>query len=175
MNATKILLAAALCTCASLSLAAQVTVTMRLIDSNGIGKSVGTVRIEDSMDGGLVMLPKLNGLSPGPHGFHMHESASCEPMEKEGKKVAGLAAGGHYDPDKTGKHEGPAGKGHMGDLPALVADAKGLASERLMAPRLKVADLMGRSLMAHEGGDNYSDEPKPLGGGGARIVCGVVK
>ncbi|MBF9200908.1 superoxide dismutase, partial [Acinetobacter baumannii] len=24
-------------------------------------------------------------------------------------------------------------------------------------------------------GDNYSDSPLPLGGGGARIACGVIK
>ena len=43
------------------------------------------------------------------------------------------------------------------------------------APRLKVADLKGKSLMIHAGGDNYSDTPAPLGGGGARAACGVVK
>jgi Cu-Zn family superoxide dismutase len=26
----------------------------------------------------------------------------------------------------------------------------------------------------HAGGDNYADEPQPLGGGGARTACGVV-
>jgi Cu-Zn family superoxide dismutase len=40
--------------------------------------------------------------------------------------------------------------------------------------RLGVDDLRGHALMIHEGGDNYSDQPKPLGGGGARIACGVV-
>ena len=35
-------------------------------------------------------------------------------------------------------------------------------------------DVSGRALMIHEGGDNYADEPKPLGGGGARIACGVI-
>jgi Cu-Zn family superoxide dismutase len=45
----------------------------------------------------------------------------------------------------------------------------------LTAPRLKVADAEGRALMIHAGGDNYSDQPKPLGGGGARIACGVVE
>jgi superoxide dismutase, Cu-Zn family len=29
--------------------------------------------------------------------------------------------------------------------------------------------------MIHSGGDNYSDAPAPLGGGGARIACGVIK
>jgi Cu-Zn family superoxide dismutase len=45
----------------------------------------------------------------------------------------------------------------------------------LLAPRLKLADIKGRSLMIHAGGDNYSDTPAPLGGGGARAACGVVK
>ncbi|HAQ86214.1 MAG TPA: superoxide dismutase [Cu-Zn] SodC1, partial [Pseudomonas sp.] len=44
------------------------------------------------------------------------------------------------------------------------------------APRLKsLGDLKGHALMVHEGGDNYSDEPKPLGGGGARVACGVIE
>jgi Cu-Zn family superoxide dismutase len=28
--------------------------------------------------------------------------------------------------------------------------------------------------MLHAGGDNHSDHPAPLGGGGARIACGVI-
>lgn len=28
--------------------------------------------------------------------------------------------------------------------------------------------------MVHAGGDNYADDPKPLGGGGARIACGSI-
>jgi Cu/Zn superoxide dismutase len=38
-----------------------------------------------------------------------------------------------------------------------------------------VAEIRGRSIMVHTGGDNYSDTPAPLGGGGARIACGVIK
>jgi Cu-Zn family superoxide dismutase len=29
--------------------------------------------------------------------------------------------------------------------------------------------------MVHAGGDNYSDQPKPLGGGGDRIACGLIR
>jgi Cu/Zn superoxide dismutase len=43
------------------------------------------------------------------------------------------------------------------------------------APHLTVAEIRGRSIMVHTGGDNYSDTPAPLGGGGARIACGVIK
>jgi Cu-Zn family superoxide dismutase len=50
----------------------------------------------------------------------------------------------------------------------------GTATGTVLAPRLKLKDVIGHSLMIHEGGDNYSDTPKKLGGGGARIACGSV-
>jgi Cu-Zn family superoxide dismutase len=54
--------------------------------------------------------------------------------------------------------------------------ADGTDSETLVAPRITdVNVLKGHSLMIHAGGDNYSDQPKPLGGGGARIACGVIQ
>lgn len=157
---------------ASVALADKLTVKMHLIDEKGEGKSIGTVQLEDGKNG-LVIRPNLTGLPPGERGFHVHEKPDCGPGEKDGKRQAGLAAGGHYDPQKTGKHEGPKGQGHLGDLPALKVNEKGEAKGELVAPRLKVADVKGRSLMIHEGGDNYSDQPRPLGGGGGRIACGV--
>ena len=39
----------------------------------------------------------------------------------------------------------------------------------------RIAALRGKSVMIHGGGDNYSDQPAPLGGGGARIACGVIE
>jgi Cu-Zn family superoxide dismutase len=56
-----------------------------------------------------------------------------------------------------------------------MADASGDAKTPVVAPRLELADLLGRSLMIHAEGDNYSDAPKPLGGGGARVACGVIE
>ena len=61
----------------------------------------------------------------------------------------------------------------MGDLPALFVNADGKATQPVLAPRLKLSDLTGRSLMIHAGGDNHSDQPVAQGGGGVRIVCGV--
>lgn len=154
--------------------AADVTVTMNLINEQGVGKSIGTVTISEGPKG-LLFTPKLIDLTPGLHGFHVHQNPDCAAGMKDGKQVPGLAAGGHYDPAGTGKHEGHDGKGHLGDLPAITVGADGTASAAVTAPRLKMADLKGRSLMIHAGGDNYSDQPAPLGGGGARIACGVVK
>jgi Cu-Zn family superoxide dismutase len=50
----------------------------------------------------------------------------------------------------------------------------GIATYPVLAPRLKLTDLKGRSLMIHAGGDNHADHPQKLGGGGARIACGVI-
>lgn len=149
-----------------------VTVTMNVVDADGIGAAVGTVAVIATKYG-LVLTPDLKGLPPGLHGFHVHENASCAPAEKDGKKVPAGGAGGHYDPAKTGKHGYPWGDGHLGDLPALYVNADGVANQPVLAPRLTLADLKGHSLMVHAGGDNHDDHPMPLGGGGARIVCGV--
>lgn len=154
--------------------AAASSVTLNLVDAQGIGKAVGTVTLADSPYG-LVLTPALGGLPPGMHGFHVHENPSCAPKEKDGKMVAALAAGGHYDPTGTKKHGMPWGDGHLGDLPALFVDAEGNASYPVLAPRLKRADVKGRSIMVHVGGDNHADHPAPLGGGGARLACGVIE
>jgi Cu-Zn family superoxide dismutase len=155
--------------------AEEQVVQIHLIDSAGIiGKAIGTVEASSSQYG-TILTPNLSGLAPGLHGFHVHQNPNCGPGEKEGKKVPGLAAGGHYDPAGTGTHKGPYGNGHLGDLPALYVDADGKATHPVLAPSLKVSDLKGRALMIHAGGDNYSDYPEKLGGGGARVACGVVK
>lgn len=156
----------------------EVTVDMHLIDKTGVGAKIGTVRAFDSDNGLILQLDLAAELSPGAHGFHLHENGSCEPAMKDGEPVPGLAAGGHYDPEGTGQHRGPSGDGHLGDLPVIyvgVDEDGALAVKRpLVAPRLSVADLRGRALVIHAGGDNYRDDPAPLGGGGARVACGVV-
>jgi Cu-Zn family superoxide dismutase len=154
--------------------AEEMTIKVFLVTEQGVGKEIGTVTASDSKYG-LILTPQLNDLAAGLHGFHVHAKPDCSHAMMEGKPVAGFAAGGHYDPTNTGKHEGPYGNGHLGDLPALYITTDGKATLPVLAPRLRVADIKGRSLMIHAGGDNYSDIPAMLGGGGARVACGVVK
>lgn len=165
--------AALLLAATSTAFAATLHVTMKKVDQNGVDEILGTVEFQDTARG-LKIRPNLSGLSEGQHGFHVHENASCQPEEKDGKKVPALAAGGHFDPQQTGRHEGPRGEGHLGDLPVLYVNRDGTATRDAYATRLKTSDLQGRSVVIHAGGDNYSDEPAPLGGGGARVACGVV-
>lgn len=154
--------------------AADKSVTMHAINEDGVGKIIGTLRLKDS-EQGLIIATDLAELTPGEHGFHIHENPNCDAKEKDGKKVAGLGAGGHYDPAHSGKHQGPIGAGHAGDLPALIVAADGSAKGEVVAPRLRIVDVTDRTVIIHAGSDNYSDSPKPLGGGGARIACGVIE
>ncbi|WP_423599888.1 superoxide dismutase [Cu-Zn] SodC [Roseateles sp. MS654] len=155
-------------------LAAEATVTLKVATPQGDGGAVGTVTMEDTKYG-LVFTPKLTGLPPGLHGFHVHVNPSCAPADKDGKPSPAEAAGGHFDPKKSGKHGEPWGDGHLGDLPPLYVNGEGEATQPVLAPRLKLADVKGHALMVHAGGDNHADHPAPLGGGGARIACGVIQ
>jgi Cu/Zn superoxide dismutase len=94
--------------------------------------------------------------------------------EKDGVMVPALAAGGHFDPKETKQHGEPWGDGHLGDLPPLTVATDGTSVSPVHAPRLRLSDVRHRSLMVHAGGDNHSDHPMPLGGGGARVACGVI-
>jgi Cu-Zn family superoxide dismutase len=170
----KTILAAAALTLCGMAQADSV-VQMNLVDESGTGKAVGQVTISETPYG-LVFSPSLSGMPAGQHGFHVHENPSCAAKEKDGKMVPALAAGGHFDPKDTKHHGSPWGDGHMGDLPPLFVDASGNSNGPVLAPRLKtLADVKGRALMIHAGGDNHSDHPAALGGGGARVVCGVIQ
>ena len=149
-------------------------VVMRAIDANGVGKIIGILKLKDTSDG-LEITPDLAELTPGAHGFHLHQNPSCEAGEKDGKKVAGLAAGGHYDPNKTGRHEGPHGFGHLGDFAILMVAQDGGSEQAVYASKLTVEDVINHSFIIHANSDNYSDTPLPLGGAGARVACGVVE
>ena len=154
----------------------RVVVTLYRVDDTGMGEAIGTLQAEDT-DYGLLLTPDLEGLEQGIRGFHVHQNPDCGPaINDDGETVPALAAGGHYDPEGSEDHHGPYDdNGHLGDMPALYFDADERATLPVLAPRLKVADLRGRALVLHAGGDNYSDDPAALGGGGARAACGVVE
>lgn len=73
----------ALIACGSAQAASE-QVTIHQVTAEGIGKSLGTVKIDETQYG-LQFTPDLQGLQPGIHGFHVHAKGSCEPGESEGK------------------------------------------------------------------------------------------
>jgi Cu-Zn family superoxide dismutase len=135
------------------------------VTAQGTAESAGTVSFRDSIYG-LIIEPSLQGLPPGPLGAHIHQNPDCGPGQDG---TPGGAAGGHYDPQSTGQHLGPYNEGHLGDLPNLLVEQDGSVKLPALAPRLKLADLAGRSLMIHAQKDDYHEHP-----GGARLYCGVI-
>lgn len=147
---------------------AAVSVPIYALSKSGDDKPVGSVVISETKYG-LLFTPHLHDLQPGLHGFHIHQNPSCGSQ--------GMDAGGHFDPAKTNQHHGPyQDDGHLGDLPVIYVSADGTANTPVLAPRLQdLKDIKQHALMIHAGGDNYSDVPKKLGGGGDRMECGVIE
>lgn len=160
--------------CASFSMAETVVVEMNLVTEEGQADKIGTIELQDT-DYGVVLTPNLTNLTPGVHGFHVHANPSCGNTAADGTKGPALGAGGHFDPNDTKKHGAPWGDGHLGDLPPLYVTADGVANTAVLAPRIKsVNEIKDKAIMVHVHGDNFADDPAPLGGGGARMACGVI-
>jgi Cu-Zn family superoxide dismutase len=117
----------------------------------------------------VAVAAQLSGLSPGAHGFHVHEKGDCSAPDA-------TSAGGHYNP--TGKPHGApdAAEHHAGDLPMLHADASGNATFTAEMSGVTVGsganDLVGKSVVVHRDVDDYKSQP--AGNSGPRIGCGVI-
>jgi len=140
---------------------AELHVPVHKISAASIGDPIGTIVLKDSADG-LMVMPGLRGLAPGMHGFHVHMNADCGPGMKDGKAVAGLAAGGHYD---HGAHKSHHGK-MKGDLPELVVAKDGTSTKMVLNRHLRTAEIAGRSIMIHAASD--AEDP------GRRVACGII-
>jgi superoxide dismutase, Cu-Zn family len=172
MNIRRVsILATLLVASTGLALAQQETVDINRISKDGVGDKIGTAVVSEGKKGVSFKI-SVKGLPAAQRGFHVHEKGDCGPGMKDGKMEAGVAAGEHYDPEGHKSHKGPQGKGHKGDLPLLKGTASGI-EQTVVAPRLNLADVKGRSIVIHEGGDNYSDNPEN-GGGKGRVACGIV-
>lgn len=119
---------------------------------------------------GLRLSGTVSGLTPGKHGFHVHEFGSCGDAGKE--------AGSHFNPHEA-KHgylpEDKLHAAHAGDFGNLEADSTGKASVDITLPGLKVSGnpfaVAGRALIIHEKEDDFS---QPLGNAGSRVGCGLI-
>jgi len=113
---------------------------------------------------------EVRGLKPGAeHGFHVHEKGDCASGD-------GMGTGGHYNP--RGMAHGRHGHGphHVGDLPALVADANGVARVQFETRALSLggdAGIVGKGLIVHRDPDDY--RAQPAGNAGPRVACGVIR
>ncbi len=151
----------------------SLTITMNRVSPSGVHEALGIIMAKPSGHG-VMLHPNLKGLTPGAHAFHVHTNPNCGPGEKDGKKVAALQAGGHYDP--SGKMHGHHGMSHKpaGDLPQIIVDSDGTASKPVTVKSLSLGQMKGRALMIHEYPENPKDPNLPKGGG-PRFACGVIQ
>ena len=149
----------------------SLTAIVRESRNDGMGDVIGIVQFRHSPYG-LIIVPNLHDLEPGPHALHIHENPDCGPSA-DGNPAG--AAGSHYDPLGSSVHAGPYQAGHLGDLPNLIVEADGTARIATLAPRPTLADIKGRALMLHAGADRYESYARHQhGAGGPRMYCGVI-
>ncbi|RMD89282.1 MAG: superoxide dismutase family protein [Calditrichaeota bacterium] len=117
---------------------------------------------------GIRVVADVEGLTPGKHGFHIHEFGDCS-------KPDATSAGGHFNPEGN-PHAGPeAAKRHVGDLGNLEADESGKAHYDRVDTHLALGgtnSIIGRAVIIHEKEDDLTSQP--TGAAGARVACGVI-
>jgi superoxide dismutase, Cu-Zn family len=127
----------------------------------------GTVTFERKPDG-MHVTADLEGLTPGEHGFHVHEYGDCSSADA-------VSAGGHFNPMHM-SHGAPTDKSrHEGDLGNLTADANGKAHLEWTDPMLSFSgaeSILGRSVIVHANADDMKSQP--AGNAGPRVACGVI-
>jgi superoxide dismutase, Cu-Zn family len=131
-------------------------------------KVSGTVTFTEEADGVRIQAD-ISGLTPGKHGFHVHEFGDCSAPDL-------ASAGGHFNPTNK-PHAGPdAAERHVGDMGNVEADASGAAKLDYVDHEISLANdqrsVIGRSVIVHAKADDLKSQP--AGDSGARIACGVI-
>lgn len=118
---------------------------------------------------GVKVVADVDGLTPGKHGFHIHEHGDCGGEDAS-------AAGAHYNPDHS-EHGGPDSRvRHVGDLGNLIADENGHAHYQRVDKVITLEgeqSIVGRSVIVHSDVDDYTTQP--AGASGSKISCGVIE
>lgn len=131
-------------------------------------KAKGVVHFTQSGDT-VKVEAMLEGLKPGPHGFHIHEKGDCSAPDFS-------SAGGHFNPGNKqhGSHE--AAEKHIGDMGNITADAKGKAKITLELSKATIGGaegILGKAVIVHEKADDFKTQP--TGNSGGRVACGVIE
>ena len=124
----------------------------------------GTILFKQ-MDGYVQVTGEVTGLTPGKHGFHIHEFGDL-------RDPKGLSTGGHFNPEGH-KHGGPEDQErHAGDLGNITANQQGMAKVNVKANGLKLHYALGRGIVVHAGEDDLMSQP--TGDAGGRVAVGVI-
>ena len=159
------LLAATLAvTLVSSASAQDATKAIAVLGSASGSKVSGTVTFTKDGDG-VKVVADVTGLTPGKHGFHVHEFGDCSASDA-------TSAGDHFNPTDDPHAGHDADKRHMGDLGNLEADASGKARVDLSDKKMKLDAIVGKAVIVHEKADDLKTQP--TGDAGGRVACGVI-
>ena len=139
-----------------------------VLHPSGGSKVSGTVTFTEEADG-VQVRAEITGLTPGNHGFHVHEFGDCSAADAS-------SAGAHFNPTHK-PHAGPdTPERHVGDMGNVQADASGKAKLEYVDHQISLTNdersVIGRSVVVHEKADDLKSQPS--GDSGARIACGVI-
>lgn len=128
----------------------------------------GEVAFEQT-EQGLRVHVKVDGLTPGQHGFHIHERGDCSAPDFS-------SAGEHYAPQ--GHPHGPPGPAsHVGDLGNIEASADGNAEQSIVTQQIMseqdLRAIIGKAVIIHAQADDFTTQPS--GASGDRVACGVIE
>ena len=127
----------------------------------------GTVTFT-KVEGGIKIVADLEGLTPGDHGFHVHEFGDCSAPD-------GASAGGHFNPDGHVHGAPNVVDRHVGDLGNITADAAGKAHYERVDTDITLSgehSILGHSVIVHAKTDDMMTQP--TGNAGARVACGLI-
>jgi Cu-Zn family superoxide dismutase len=128
----------------------------------------GTIELVE-VAGGVTLTAKLTGLTPGEHGFHIHEKGDCSAADA-------TSAGGHWNPEKHAHGSPDAAEHHMGDAGNLTASADGTVDQTITLHGASLGDgedsAIGKGFIIHDKVDDFTTQP--TGNAGARVGCGVI-
>jgi Cu-Zn family superoxide dismutase len=138
------------------------------------GASVGQAIFTEGEDGVTIEV-RVEGLTPGEHGWHLHAVGVCDPKGDEPFS----SAGPHWNPTEQ-PHGGPESPHHhVGDFGnfAVAEDGTGQSAITTRDFTLgegptSVFDADGTAIIIHAGADDLTSQPS--GNSGPRFACGVV-
>ncbi len=143
--------------------------TARATLESAAGSEVkGEVTFEQSKEGVRVHV-KVNGLTPGQHGFHIHERGDCSAPDFS-------SAGDHYAPSSH-PHGPPGATSHAGDIGNIEASTDGKAEQSIVTQQFTseqdLRAIVGKAVIIHAQADDFTTQPS--GASGDRVACGVIE
>lgn len=132
------------------------------------GSSVkGQITFTETAEG-IHVTGRIEGLTPGTHGFHVHEFGDLSAPDA-------TSAGGHYNPGSDPHAAPDDSQRHVGDLGNVEADASGVANYDRIDKSLELngaRSIVGRSVVVHGNPDDLKSQP--AGNAGPRVGAGVI-